>query len=74
MISGVEMPEGMKEYDAFPEPIITPTTKASEGHDEDISREEILSSSALMVSEEAANFSFNSSILLVFSDIYILRF
>lgn len=44
MISGVEMPEGMKEYDAFPEPIITPTTKASEGHDEDISREEILSS------------------------------
>ncbi len=44
MISGVEMPEGMKEYDVFPEPIITPTTKASEGHDEDISREEILSS------------------------------
>jgi phosphoribosylaminoimidazole-succinocarboxamide synthase len=44
MISGVEMPKGMKEYDAFPEPIITPTTKASEGHDEDISREEILSS------------------------------
>jgi len=44
MISGVEMPEGMKEYDAFPEPIITPTTKASEGHDEDISKEEILSS------------------------------
>jgi phosphoribosylaminoimidazole-succinocarboxamide synthase len=44
LISGVEMPEGMKEYDAFPEPIITPTTKASEGHDEDISREEILSS------------------------------
>lgn len=42
LISGVEMPEGMKEYDAFPEPIITPTTKASEGHDEDISREEIL--------------------------------
>ena len=44
MISGVEMPEGMKEYDAFPEPIITPTTKASEGHDEDISKEAILSS------------------------------
>ena len=44
LISGVEMPEGMKEYDVFPEPIITPTTKASEGHDQDISREEILGS------------------------------
>ena len=36
------MPEGLKENDAFPTPIITPTTKASEGHDEDISREDIL--------------------------------
>jgi phosphoribosylaminoimidazole-succinocarboxamide synthase len=36
------MPEGMKENDKFPEPIITPTTKASVGHDEDISKEEIL--------------------------------
>ena len=36
------MPDGLKENDRFPEPIITPTTKASEGHDEDISREEIL--------------------------------
>jgi phosphoribosylaminoimidazole-succinocarboxamide synthase len=44
LISGVEMPESMKEYDSFPEPIITPTTKASEGHDKDISREEILDS------------------------------
>lgn len=42
VICGVEMPDGMKENDAFPTPIITPTTKASEGHDEDISREEIL--------------------------------
>jgi phosphoribosylaminoimidazole-succinocarboxamide synthase len=42
MICGVEMPEGMKENDAFPEPIITPTTKADQGHDEDISRDEIL--------------------------------
>lgn len=42
LICGVSMPEGMKENDAFPEPIITPTTKASEGHDEDISREDIL--------------------------------
>ncbi len=42
MICGVAMPDGMKENDKFPEPIITPTTKASVGHDEDISREEIL--------------------------------
>jgi phosphoribosylaminoimidazole-succinocarboxamide synthase len=42
MICGVEMPDGMKENDAFPEPILTPTTKAAEGHDEDISREEII--------------------------------
>ncbi len=42
MICGVSMPEGMKESDAFPEPIITPATKADEGHDEDISREEII--------------------------------
>src|SRR6185436_11141005 len=41
-LCGVAMPEGMKENDKFPEPIITPTTKASEGHDEDISREEII--------------------------------
>ncbi|MBK9359120.1 MAG: phosphoribosylaminoimidazolesuccinocarboxamide synthase [Bacteroidales bacterium] len=43
MICGIRMPDGMKENDRFPEPIITPTTKASVGHDEDISREEILS-------------------------------
>ena len=36
------MPEGMKEADPFPEPIITPATKAEEGHDEDISKEDIL--------------------------------
>jgi phosphoribosylaminoimidazole-succinocarboxamide synthase len=42
VLCGVTMPEGLKENDKFPEPIITPTTKASEGHDEDISREEIL--------------------------------
>lgn len=43
-LCGVTMPEGMKENDFFPAPIITPTTKAHEGHDEDISREEIISS------------------------------
>ncbi|MEX2370368.1 MAG: phosphoribosylaminoimidazolesuccinocarboxamide synthase [Bacteroidales bacterium] len=42
-ICGVSMPEGMKEHDRFPEPLITPTTKADQGHDEDISREEIIS-------------------------------
>lgn len=42
ILCGVEMPDGMKENDKFPEPIITPSTKAYEGHDEDISREEII--------------------------------
>ena len=42
MLCGVAMPDGLKENDKFPQPIITPTTKASVGHDEDISREEIL--------------------------------
>ncbi len=42
-ICGVPMPDGMKENDAFPEPLITPATKAEKGdHDEDISREDIL--------------------------------
>lgn len=41
-LCGVDLPEGMREHDPFPEPIITPATKADEGHDEDISREEIL--------------------------------
>lgn len=41
-LCGVKLPEGLKENDRLPEPIITPTTKADEGHDEDISREEIL--------------------------------
>ena len=42
MLCGVQLPEGLKEHDRLPEPIITPTTKASEGHDEDISREQII--------------------------------
>ena len=42
ILSGVPMPDGMKEHDRFPEPIITPASKAEEGHDEDMSREEIL--------------------------------
>jgi phosphoribosylaminoimidazole-succinocarboxamide synthase len=43
-LCGVEMPDGMKENQKFSKPIITPTTKAQVGHDEDISREEIISS------------------------------
>jgi len=42
-LCGVSLPEGLKENDRLPQPIITPTTKAKVGHDEDISREEILS-------------------------------
>jgi phosphoribosylaminoimidazole-succinocarboxamide synthase len=41
-ICGVPIPDGMKEHQWFPEPIVTPTTKAVEGHDEDISKEEII--------------------------------
>jgi len=41
-LCGVRMPEGLKENDFFPQPIITPSTKAAEGHDEDISKEEII--------------------------------
>ena len=50
-LCGVALPEGMKEHDAFPEPIITPATKAEEGHDEDISREEIIARGIVPESE-----------------------
>ena len=50
MICGVAMPDGMIENQKFEQPLITPTTKAAEGHDEDISREEILAKG--IVSEE----------------------
>lgn len=49
-ICGITLPEGMRENEAFPTPIITPTTKADEGHDENISREEIIAQG--IVSEE----------------------
>lgn len=42
ILCGVKLPDGLNESDALPEPIITPTTKAAHGHDQDISREEIL--------------------------------
>lgn len=41
MLCGIQLPDGLKPYDLLPQPIITPTTKASAGHDEDISKEEI---------------------------------
>lgn len=49
-LCGVKLPEGMRENERFPEPIITPTTKAAEGHDENISREKIIAQG--LVSEE----------------------
>ncbi|MGK7391592.1 MAG: phosphoribosylaminoimidazolesuccinocarboxamide synthase [Candidatus Cyclobacteriaceae bacterium M2_1C_046] len=49
-VCGVSLPDGLKENDKLPEPIITPTTKASEGHDKDISREEIINNG--IVSED----------------------
>jgi phosphoribosylaminoimidazole-succinocarboxamide synthase len=52
-ICGVPLPDGMREHERFPQPIVTPTTKAKEGHDEDISREEIISQG--LVSEEDYN-------------------
>jgi phosphoribosylaminoimidazole-succinocarboxamide synthase len=51
ILCGVPMAEGLKEHDRFPEPIITPTTKADEGHDEDISREEIMASKLVSVKD-----------------------
>lgn len=43
-LCGIDLPEGMNENDFFPTPVITPSTKASEGHDEDISKEDIIAS------------------------------
>lgn len=53
VLCGAEMPENMRENDYFPSPIITPSTKAAEGHDEDISPEEIIGS-GLATAEEWA--------------------
>jgi len=50
-LCGVPMPEGLREHDRFPEPLITPTTKADEGHDEDISREEIIAQGLVSVED-----------------------
>ena len=50
-ICGVPVPDGMKEHQRFPEPIITPTTKAAEGHDEDITEDEIIRQELLSIEE-----------------------
>ena len=49
-LCGEKMPDGLKEHDQFPEPLVTPTTKADKGHDEDISKEEIIETN--LVSKE----------------------
>lgn len=51
MLCGVPLPEGLRENDAFEHPIITPSTKAAEGHDEDISQEEIVAQGLATASE-----------------------
>ncbi|MEO6314149.1 MAG: phosphoribosylaminoimidazolesuccinocarboxamide synthase [Chitinophagaceae bacterium] len=51
ILCGITMPEGMKENDYFPSPIITPSTKAAEGHDEDISKEEIIATGLATAAE-----------------------
>ncbi|MGL1297146.1 phosphoribosylaminoimidazolesuccinocarboxamide synthase, partial [Vibrio parahaemolyticus] len=51
VLCGITMPDGLKENDYFPQPIITPSTKAAEGHDEDISREEIIAQGLATASE-----------------------
>lgn len=50
-ICGVPVPDGMKEHQRFPEPIITPTTKAAEGHDEDITEKELLAQGLIPAEE-----------------------
>lgn len=50
-LCGVKLPDGLQEFDAFPEPIITPSTKADAGHDEDISAEQILAQGILTDNE-----------------------
>ncbi|MAE07753.1 MAG: phosphoribosylaminoimidazolesuccinocarboxamide synthase [Bacteroidetes bacterium] len=52
-ICGVPVAEGLKEHERFPEPIITPTTKAVEGHDEDISKEEIIAQGLISIEDYA---------------------
>ncbi|PZP50669.1 MAG: phosphoribosylaminoimidazolesuccinocarboxamide synthase [Pseudopedobacter saltans] len=59
LLCGVELPEGLKENDFFPNPIITPSTKAEAGHDEDISKEEIIAQGLMSEQEweKVANYT-----------------
>jgi len=50
-VCGVSLPDGLKENDKLPEPIITPTTKASVGHDEDISKEDIIAKNIVSIAD-----------------------
>ena len=52
-LCGVRLPDGMKENERFPEPIITPTTKADEGHDLNISKEEIIAQGRVSSTDDA---------------------
>jgi len=62
VLCGVTLPEGLKEHDRLPEPIITPTTKASEGHDEDISREQIIAQGIVSESDYSQLESYTRSL------------
>ena len=51
LLCGEVMPDGMREHDKFPEPLVTPTTKADQGHDEDISKKEIIATGLVSESD-----------------------
>jgi len=63
ILCGVSLPDGLREHQQLPHPIITPTTKADEGHDEDISREEILSQ---VIVDEATYTKLENKVLALF--------
>ncbi len=77
-LCGVKLPDGLNKNDKFPEPIITPTTKAKVGHDQDISKEEIISSKLVckeeyqklenytrMLYEKGSEYAYSKNLLLV---------
>jgi len=70
VICGVAMPDGMKENDKFPEPLLTPTTKEDVGHDEDISRGDILLKG--LVNEDPVVFALHDRASLLISIILIV--
>lgn len=62
VLCGVPLPEGLKENDPFPSPIITPATKAEQGHDEDISKEEIIARGIVTEKEWATLVSYTTQL------------